>query len=157
MLAELAAINAAYGVIKEVVGNGQELYAAGQHLANFFDCKYRLQKKINEKPPSQREQLQEFFALEEIKQKEKELKEMMIMSGRPGLWDDWLVFQAKQARARKEEIAELKRQSLRKKEKIKTVITTTAIILLGCAFFIGIVWLTIFIVSHQDMILSAVS
>ena len=75
MLAELAAINAAYGVIKEVVGNGQELYAAGQHIAQFFNSKYELQKKLNEKPPDQRNQLEEFFALEELKSREQELKE----------------------------------------------------------------------------------
>ena len=87
MLAELAVINAAYGVIKEVVGNGQELYAAGQYVAQFFNTKYELQKKLNEKPPDQRNQLEEFFALEEIKAKEQELKELMIIAGRPGLWD----------------------------------------------------------------------
>ena len=119
MLAELAAINAAYGVIKEVVGNGQELYAAGQYVAQFFNTKYELQKKLNEKPPDQRNQLEEFFALQEIKAKEQELKELMIIAGRPGLWDDWLQFQADQARARREEIARLEREAYEKKERIK--------------------------------------
>ena len=119
MLAELAAINAAYGVIKEVVGNGQELYAAGQYVAQFFNTKYELQKKLNEKPPDQRNQLEEFFALEEIKAKEQELKDLMIIAGRPGLWDDWLQFQADQARARREEIARLEREAYEKKERIK--------------------------------------
>ena len=119
MLAELAVINAAYGVIKEVVGNGQELYAAGQYVAQFFNTKYELQKKLNEKPPDQRNQLEEFFALEEIKAKEQELKELMIIAGRPGLWDDWLQFQADQARARREEIARLEREAYEKKERLK--------------------------------------
>jgi hypothetical protein len=119
MLAELAAINAAYGVIKEVVGNGQELYAAGQHIAQFFNTKHELQKKLNEKPPDQRNQLEEFFALEEIKAREQELKELMIYSGRPGLWDDWLQFQADMARARREEIARLEREAYEKKEQLK--------------------------------------
>lgn len=119
MLAELAAINAAYGVIKEVVGNGQELYAAGQHIAQFFNTKYELQKKLNEKPPDQRNQLEEFFALEELKAREQELKELMIYQGRPGLWDDWLKFQADMARARREEIARLEREAYEKQQKIK--------------------------------------
>ena len=119
MLAELAVINAAYGVIKEVVGNGQELYAAGQYVAQFFNTKYELQKKLNEKPPDQRNQLEEFFALEEIKAKEQELKDLMIIAGRPGLWDDWLQFQADQARARREEIARLEREAYEKKQRLK--------------------------------------
>jgi hypothetical protein len=146
MLAELAAINAAYGVIKEVVGNGQELYAAGQHIAQFFNTKYELQKKLNEKPPDQRNQLEEFFALEEIKAREQELKDLMIISGRPGLWDDWLRFQAEQARARREEIARLEREAYLKKQRIKhnielvlAAIAITASIVGAISFFIWIV------------------
>lgn len=126
MLAELAAINAAYGVIKEVVGNGQELYAAGQHIAQFFNSKYELQKKLNEKPPDQRNQLEEFFALEELKAREQELKELMIYQGRPGLWDDWLQFQAEAARARREEIARLELEAYNKRKQMQHWIEVAA-------------------------------
>ena len=145
MLAELAAINAAYGVIKEVVGNGQELYAAGQHIAQFFNTKYELQKKLNEKPPDQRNQLEEFFALEEIKAKEQELKELMIIAGRPGLWDDWLQFQADQARARREEIARLEREAYLKRQRIKHWISVISIGVFLTALTIGTVALTIWL------------
>ena len=149
MLAELAAINAAYGVIKEVVGNGQELYAAGQHLAQFFNTKYELQKKLNEKPPDQRSQLEEFFALEEIKAKEKELKDLMIISGRPGLWDDWLKFQAEQARARREEIARLEREAYLKRERIKHWIQYGFLGVIITATLSGLVSFIIFIATYH--------
>jgi hypothetical protein len=148
MLAELAAINAAYGVIKEVVGNGQELYAAGQHIAQFFNTKHELQKKLNEKPPDQRNQLEEFFALEEIKAREQELKELMIYSGRPGLWDDWLQFQADMARARREEIARLEREAYEKKEKIKHGFEIAGISLLITAALTGFVFIMIFLATY---------
>lgn len=149
MLAELAAINAAYGVIKEVVGNGQELYAAGQYVAQFFNTKYELQKKLNEKPPDQRNQLEEFFALEEIKAKEQELKELMIIAGRPGLWDDWLRFQAEQARARREEIARLEREAYEKQQKIKHGFEIAGVSLLITATLIGVVYIIIFIATYH--------
>ena len=148
MLAELAAINAAYGVIKEVVGNGQELYAAGQHIAQFFNTKHELQKKLNEKPPDQRNQLEEFFALEEIKAREQELKDLMIISGRPGLWDDWLQFQADMARARREEIARLEREAYEKKEKIKHGFEIAGISLLITAALTGFVFIMIFLATY---------
>ena len=47
MLAELAAINAAYAVIKEVICNGKELGECAGHLGNFFDNKKKLEKKVN--------------------------------------------------------------------------------------------------------------
>jgi hypothetical protein len=149
MLAELAAINAAYGVIKEVVGNGQELYAAGQHLAQFFNTKYELQKKLNEKPPDQRTQLEEFFALEEIKAREQELKELMIISGRPGLWDDWLKFQAETARARREEISRLERESDKKRERIKHWLQYGFLGVIITATLSGLIYLIIFIASYH--------
>jgi hypothetical protein len=149
MLAELAAINAAYGVIKEVVGNGQELYAAGQHIAQFFNTKYELQKKLNEKPPDQRNQLEEFFALEEIKAREQELKELMIISGRPGLWDDWLQFQADQARARREEIARLEREAYLKRQRIRRWAEYTIAGLITAATVYGLVYMIIFILSYN--------
>ena len=149
MLAELAAINAAYGVIKEVVGNGQELYAAGQHIAQFFNTKYELQKKLNEKPPDQRSQLEEFFALEEIKAKEKELKDLMIISGRPGLWDDWLQFQADQARARREEIARLEREAYLKRQRIKRWIEYSLVGAIISATLFGITYLIFFIATYK--------
>ena len=149
MLAELAAINAAYGVIKEVVGNGQELYAAGQHIAQFFNTKYELQKKLNEKPPDQRNQLEEFFALEEIKAREQELKDLMIISGRPGLWDDWLQFQADQARARREEIARLEREAYLKRQRIRRWAEYTIAGLITAATVYGLGYMIIFILSYH--------
>ena len=149
MLAELAVINAAYGVIKEVVGNGQELYAAGQYVAQFFNTKYELQKKLNEKPPDQRNQLEEFFALEEIKAKEQELKELMIIAGRPGLWDDWLKFQAEAARARREEIARLELEAYNKQQKIKHGFEMAGVSLLVIATLAGLAFMIIFIATYH--------
>ena len=93
MLAELAAINAAYAVIKEVVSNGRELGECAGQLGNFFKGKRKLEKKVIETPVNERSRLEEFFALEEVRRKEKELKDYMLIAGRPGLWDDWVKFQ----------------------------------------------------------------
>lgn len=149
MLAELAALNAAYGVIKEVVGNGRELYECGQQVAQFFNTKSELQKKLNEKPLDQRNQLEEFFALEEIKHKEQELRDLMIIAGRPGLWDDWLQYQAEQARARREEIARLEREAYLKRQKIKNWIETFGISLIIAGGVSILIYLIIFIATYH--------
>lgn len=93
MLAELAAINAAYAVIKEVISNGRELGECAGHLGSFFENKKTLEKKVVSAPVKERSKLEEFFALEEARRKEKELKDYMLIAGRPGLWDDWVKFQ----------------------------------------------------------------
>lgn len=104
MLAELAAINSAYAVIKEVISNGRELGECASQLGNFFEIKQKVEKKVVNAPVNERNQLQEFFALEEIRRKEKELKDYMLIAGRPGLWDDWIRFQ--QEHKKREQLAE---------------------------------------------------
>lgn len=104
MLVELAAANAAYAVIKECVQNSGELMQAGKAVIDWFNAKNDLQKRVEEKPPDQRTDLEEFFALEELKKQQQELKELFVYKGRPGLWDDWLAFQV-QARQQREAAA----------------------------------------------------
>jgi len=100
MLAELAAANAAFSVIKQAVQNGKEIAAAGSAIAEFVGAKENLQKRASKKGGGS--DLEEFMALEKIKEQEEQLKQIMIYAGRPGLWSDWQKFQAKARLARRE-------------------------------------------------------
>ena len=111
MLAELAAANAAFAVIKQAVQNGKEIAAAGNAVAEFVGAKEKLQAKAAKKGGGS--DLEEFMALEKLKQQEDELKTIMIYAGRPGLWNDWQKFQAKARVARRE--AEIAAAAKRKK------------------------------------------
>ena len=52
------------------------------------------------------------MALEQIREKEEELKKMMIYLGRPGLWHDWQEFQAEARKSRRyQEKMRAKRQA----------------------------------------------
>lgn len=99
MLAELAVANAAFGVIKEAISNGKELYDVASVASKFFDSKTELQRKSHKK--GYKSDLQAFMELEKIKEMEEHLKEHIIWAGRPGMWDDWLAFQ-KQAKEERE-------------------------------------------------------
>ena len=114
MIAELAAANAAYAVIKTCLQNTGELASAGQALVSYFDNKNSLQKKVNSKGGGS--DLEEFMALEQLKQQEQELKDLMIYAGRPGLWQDWIGFQAEAARKRREAALEETRKKVRRNE-----------------------------------------
>ena len=100
MLAELAAANAAFAVIKQAVSNGKEIAAAGSAIAEFVGAKEKLQQKAQKKGGGS--DLEEFMALEKIREQEEQLKQIMIYAGRPGLWHDWQRFQAKARVARRE-------------------------------------------------------
>tara|TARA_R110002126_G_scaffold171625_1_gene320391 strand:- start:37 stop:483 length:447 start_codon:yes stop_codon:yes gene_type:complete len=139
MLAELAVANAAFAVIKETVANGGDIMAAGKHLFSFFDNKAALTKKANASGSDS----EAFFALETIKQNEKELQELMMWCGRPGLWDDWLKFQVDAKRRREEDAKEVIRAQLKRKQQIWAWINGILIaisILSGVIFIAILVW-----------------
>ena len=103
MLAELAAANAAFGVIKSFISNGKELSGCAKQISDFVFAKEGLEKKAKHKKAKGigGSDLEEFMALEQIKEKEEELKKMMIYLGRPGLWQDWQQFQAEARKSRR--------------------------------------------------------
>jgi hypothetical protein len=100
MLAEIAAANAAFGILKTAISNGKEIADAASAVAQFVGAKESLQRKAQKKGGGS--DLEEFMALEKIRQQEDELKTIMIYAGRPGLWNDWQKFQAKARVARRE-------------------------------------------------------
>jgi len=139
MLLELAAANAAFAVIKEAVQNSGDIMNAGDALFKYFDSKAELQKKANEKGGSSRGDLEEFMALEKLKQQEEELKQMMIYSGRGGMWDDWLAFQVKVKKKREADKRQkvLDRQRLIGRIKDVAMIILIIVLLGGLGIIIG--------------------
>ena len=115
MLAELAAANAAFAVIKQCVSNGRELANVGKSISDFVFAKEQIQKKASkQKAKGGGGDLEEFMALEKINEQEKQLKEIMIYAGRPGLWQDWQKFQAEARKSRRyaEKMAEKQREEI---------------------------------------------
>jgi|TARA_S200002703_G_C3654360_1_gene200907 hypothetical protein len=104
MLAELAAANAAFAVIKQAVQNSGDLARAGGAIAKFVGAKEGLEKKVAGKNKSSvgGSDLEAFLALERVKEAEYQLKQLMIYTGRPRLWSDWQAFQAKCRTERRE-------------------------------------------------------
>ena len=142
MLAELAIANAAFGVIKETIANGGDIMAAGQHIFKFFDNKSKLVQKASKSGSDS----EAFFALEQIKQHEKDLQEMFIYQGRPGLWDDWLKFQAEAKRKREAENRQIVLAQIKRKEVLWAWINGFLIIasvVTGAVIIAGIIWLVV--------------
>jgi len=109
MLAEIAAANAAFSVLKQAISNGKELASAGSAIAQFVGAKEQLEKKANKNGSGS--DLEAFMALERIREQETAIKELMIYTGRPGMWSDFQKFQAKARVERREaEVAAAKRR-----------------------------------------------
>jgi hypothetical protein len=140
MLVELAAANAAFAVIKEAVQNSGDLMNAGQAIFQYFDSKSAIQKKYEDKAKKAGStDIEEFFALEQLRKQETELREMMQWQGRAGMWTDWLEFQ-KQAKAKREEArkAELRAAAARKAKLWLGLMWAAIVSLLGVLMTIGL-------------------
>jgi len=125
MIAEIAAANAAFNVIKAALANGKELSALGSRVFDYFDNKAKIQEKANKKGGGS--DLAEFMALEQLRQQEEELRERMVYAGRPGMWNDWLKFQAQAARQRREAKDAAVREAIRRRENLEQIAEYIAI------------------------------
>ena len=136
MLAELAAANAAFSVIKNAISNGRELSQYAGKIGEIVGAKEDLQKKVNKKKAThQSTDFEEFMALERVKEQEDELKQIMIYCGRPGLWNDWVRFQVEARKARRE-------AEEANKKKIQWWIEVTII---SVAMIVGVAALALFV------------
>ena len=108
MLAELAAANAAFAIIKTALQNTGDLTKVAHKIAEYSGAKTAIERQAREDRSAGKSgsDLESFMALEEIKKQEIHLKELMIWAGRPGLWDDWIKFQAQARVQRQKEEAE---------------------------------------------------
>lgn len=144
MIAELAAANAAFQVIKTALNNGKELSALGVKVFDYFDNKAKIQEKATKKAASggERSDMEEFMALEQLNAQEIELRERMIYAGRPGLWEDWIKFQAQAARRRREAKESAARAVLVRKKKmeklVEVVILSIASVILATLILYGV-------------------
>ena len=118
MIAELAAFNAGFSVVKQFVANGRDLSDAMGAIGQMVGAKEELQKRGEKKKKSvlsvlggkTENDFEEFMALEKIKQIEKDLTSMMKLYGRPGLHDDWIRYQAEARKQRRQQALEEKKR-----------------------------------------------
>lgn len=142
MLAELAAANAAFAVIKQTVAHGKELAVAGKAINDFVFAKEELRRRGEKKKSGlfkktqNTSEFEEFMALEQIKKNEDDLRSMMQIYGRAGLWDDWQKFQAE---ARKSRQVEEKLRQKKREELIETLVWGAAI-LIGLSALGGLIY-----------------
>jgi len=85
-IAAIKIANEAIGAIKEFAGHVQSVGEMGKDLTKLADSKEEIEKAAASGD------MEAFWALEDIKRHEAEIKRQFIYAGRPGLWDDYCKF-----------------------------------------------------------------
>lgn len=138
MLAELAAFNAAYATVKATVAAGKELSSVMSSIGAMVESKDSLQKQLQGK--AHRTDLDQFLALERIKEAEDELRQLMIYAGRPGLYQDWVKFQVEARKARKEAEKEAERKRQEFIDNVLPIVAVGLIFVIALGALVALMW-----------------
>lgn len=140
-IAAIKIANEAIGAIKEFAGHVQSVGEMGKDLTKLADSKEQIQKAAASGD------MEAFWALEDIKRHEAEIKRQFIYAGRPGLWDDYCTFIAnrKQLRENERKRAEAKKAARKKAIRDGLVWTGVGVAVLGVVG--GAVALLLFIIG----------
>ena len=142
-IAAVELANQAINGIKELAGHVTSVGQMGKQLTQLADAHDELEKE------SEQGSMEAFWALENIKKKEYEIKQLFIYAGRPGLWDDYQTF-IRNRKEMKRKAAERERlKKLAKKRAIKNGLIYTAAVLAGCLAVAGGVWLLLAIIAMK--------
>ena len=112
-IAAIKIANEAIGAIKEFAGHVNSVGEMGKDLTKLADAKEKLQKSAADGD------MEAFWALEDIKRHEAEVKQMFIYAGRPGLWDDYCTFIANRKQMRENERKRAEAKKLARKKAIQ--------------------------------------
>jgi len=138
-IAAIKIANEAIGAIKEFAGHVQSVGAMGKDLTKLADAKADLQKAAGDGD------MEAFWALEDIKNHEAEIKRQFIYAGRPGLWDDYCKFienrkTLRENEAKREAVKKARRKKLIKDWSIGIAVTIGTLGLVGFAVY-AVYWL----------------
>ncbi len=145
MLLELAAINGAISTIKQTIAHGRDLASASSAISKFVGAEEELRERANAKKNSiftkllgkDTNDFEEFMALEEVENKKQELREMLQLYGRVGMYNDWIKFQ-KDARKKRQKDKEERQEQIQKIIRY-TMIGILVFVIVGGALLIGYV------------------
>src|SRR5210317_276958 len=116
-IAAIQIANETIGAIKEFAGHVQSVGEMGKDLTKLADAKDELQKSAADGD------MEAFWALEDIKRHEAEVKQMFIYNGRAGLWDDYCKFIENRKTLRENERKRAEAKKLARKKALKDGLT----------------------------------
>ena len=140
-IAAIKIANEAIGAIKEFAGHVSSVGEMGPQLTKLADAKGEIEKKAKDGD------MECFFELEKIRNKEAEIKQMFIYQGRAGLWDDYCKFIANRKQLKENERKRIEQAKARKRRQIKEwtigiVVTIAALSAVGILGYI-LYWLIV--------------
>tara|TARA_R100000388_G_scaffold94316_1_gene81144 strand:- start:1091 stop:1540 length:450 start_codon:yes stop_codon:yes gene_type:complete len=123
--------NDALSAIREMAGNVKSITEIGPHLSKLTNAQEELQEKADNGD------MESFFKLEEIRTQTRQVRELMIWAGRPGLLQDWDRHVRVQKERRENERKRIALAKARRKQQVKEIFISIGVII-GTLCAVGI-------------------
>jgi len=152
-IALVSAANAAISQVKQLAAHGKDIASMGRQLSTIMEAEETLKAQGETKKKSlfrkamgkSADDMQEFLELEKLKEARKEIESHFRLYGRPGLWNDWIKYEA-EARVRKKQEAE-------ERERARAAIISGLQWTLAVIFFVGVlIWLLYFASNNRGVL-----
>ena len=140
-IAAIKIANEAIGAIKEFAGHVSSVGEMGKDLTKLADAKDDIEKAAKDGD------MEAFWALEDIKRHEAEVKQQFIYAGRAGLWDDYCKFIANRKQLRENERKRAEAKKLARKKAIQNGFLYVAVGIAVLGVVGGAVALLLWIIS----------
>lgn len=114
-IAAIKIANEAIGAIKEFAGHVESVGQMGKDLTKLADAKEELEKSAKDGD------MEAFWALEDIKRHEAEVKNAFIYAGRPNLWQDYCKFIENRKYLREQEKKRIEAKAKARKKLVKDI------------------------------------
>lgn len=135
-IAAIQLANEAIAGIKSLASHVTSVGQMGKHLTKLADAEEEIQRKADAGC------MDHFWALEDIKQRNYEIKQMFIYAGRPGLWEDYQNFIKNRKQLKANALKREKQKKARRKRLIKEwTIGITAVVAALSAIGISVYFL----------------
>lgn len=138
-IAAIKVANDCIATLREAASNVNSIKDIAGPLGKLVDAEDTIKKKADEGD------MDAFFALEQLKQERRAIREMMQWGGRGGLWEDFIRFEKTRRELKENE----RKRVIQKKKQRREAIKNTFIIVCGAiavlslvgAFIMMIMWL----------------
>lgn len=140
-IAAIKIANEAIGAIKEFAGHCQSVGEMGKDLTKLADAKDDIEKAAKDGD------MEAFWALEDIKRHEAEVKRQFIYAGRPGLWEDYCTFISNRKEMKRKAAEREKAKKLARRKAIKNGLAIGGASLLILTAVGGAIYMVYWLVS----------
>ena len=140
-IAAIKIANEAVSAIKEFAGHVSSVGEMGKDLTKLADAKDDIEKAAKDGD------MEAFWALEDIKRHEAEVKQQFIYAGRAGLWDDYCKFIANRKQLRENERKRAEAKKLARKKAIQNGLLYVAVGIAVLGIVGGAVALLLWLIS----------